>query len=176
MKGLGLACLVLAGAGILVACNSGGSPCGPSHARVARVLDGDTIELDDGTLIRYLLVNTPEIAHNSTEVDECYAKAAADYNRSLVEGRDVRLTYDASSCTGHFDRTLAYVWVGDINVNRRLVERGYACVDYFPPSGKAQLDDFKAVQSDAQHSQPPKGMWGQCSKPEYQSLQNKVCF
>ena len=45
---------------VLAAGCGGDSPCGATEATVTRVVDGDTIELDDGRKIRYLLVDTPE--------------------------------------------------------------------------------------------------------------------
>ncbi len=45
---------------LLAGCSSEGSSCGPSTGVVARVIDGDTIELETGERIRYLLVNAPE--------------------------------------------------------------------------------------------------------------------
>ena len=58
-----LACVALAGCSDdPPACDN--SQCGPCEGTVERALDGDTIELADGTKVRYLLVDTPE----STEI------------------------------------------------------------------------------------------------------------
>src|SRR3989442_7902281 len=52
-------------------------------ATVAVVFDGDTIQLADGTRVRYLGVNAPE--HGQP-----FATEAKRYNERLVLGKDVR--------------------------------------------------------------------------------------
>ena len=91
---------------LLGAC-SAGSPCGASEAKVTRVVDGDTIELDDGRKVRYLLVDTPETTsgHN-----DCYGSNAVTFNTDLVLNKTVQLSYDVE-CTDRYGRTLAYVIV-----------------------------------------------------------------
>lgn len=129
--------------------------CGPSSGTVARVVDGDTIELESGEKIRYLMVDTPE---STTEV-ECYGPEAKEFNASLVEGKEVELTYDVD-CTDRFDRTLAYVTVGDREVNALLVERGFGCVLYIPPNGEDRADEFESLEAVAEAEN--RGLWGAC--------------
>ena len=148
--------LVIAGvAAGLTACGSG-SDCGPREATVDRVIDGDTIVLSSGIKIRYLLINAPEITdgHN-----DCYGANAARFNSDLVLGKTVQLTYDVA-CQDMFGRTLAYATVDDQDVNRLLVERGYACVLHIPPDGDARAAEFEAVQADARAAR--RGLWGAC--------------
>ncbi|MBX3155885.1 MAG: thermonuclease family protein [Deltaproteobacteria bacterium] len=140
----------------LSACGEPGSDCGPTEAVVARVIDGDTVELEGGVRIRYLMVNTPETTGGKME---CYGENATKANRDLVEGKTVTLTYD-QQCTDRFGRTLAYVHVGNVEVNTFLVERGYACVLHIPPNGDDRNDEFKALERAAKAAK--KGLWGQC--------------
>ncbi len=44
--------------------------------------------------MRYIGVDTPESVKPGTPV-QCFAKAASHFNERLVEGRRVRLRYDA---------------------------------------------------------------------------------
>ena len=53
-------------------------------ARVALVVDGDTVELADGRRVRYIGVNTPE-------ADQPYAADAKAFNSALVAGHEVWL-------------------------------------------------------------------------------------
>jgi micrococcal nuclease len=133
----------------------GGERCGPASAVVSRVVDGDTIELDDGEKLRYLMIDTPE----DTTTVECYGPEATAYNRELVEGKTVDLAYD-QDCTDRYDRLLAYVSVDGHEVNSLLVERGYACVLYIPPDGSDRADEFDALQAEARAA--GKGLWGAC--------------
>lgn len=138
------------------ACESG-SPCGPTEAIVARVIDGDTIELASGERIRYLMVNTPETTGGK---NECYGANAVQFNRDLVEGKTVTLSYD-QECTDRFDRTLAYVSVNGQEVNTLMIERGYACLLHIPPNGADRADEFEALEDAAKAAN--RGLWGVCS-------------
>jgi micrococcal nuclease len=131
--------------------------CGPDEATVDRVIDGDTI-VAGGARIRYLLVDAPELAPGDGAVD-CYGANAAQFNADLVLGKAVRLAYDAA-CQDMFGRTLAYVTVAGQDVNRLLVERGYACVLHIPPDGDARADELEAVQAEARRAR--RGLWGAC--------------
>ncbi|MCB9627586.1 MAG: thermonuclease family protein [Sandaracinaceae bacterium] len=150
-------CAVL-GALALVACvpATDGSACGPTRAVVARVIDGDTVELEGGERVRYLLVDTPE---NTSSV-ECFGAEATAFNRALVEGREVRLTYDVA-CTDRFDRLLAYVEVDGRVVNQLLVEQGYACVLHIPPNGEELAPLYEDLETRAVDE--GRGLWSVCA-------------
>ena len=100
--------------------------------KVARVIDGDTIELENGERVRYIGIDTPETKHPSKPV-EYYRKEADSANQSLVEGKGVRLEFDIQE-RDQYGRLLAYVYVDDIFVNAWLVENGYAQVMTIPPN------------------------------------------
>jgi len=140
---------------LLIACG-GGPECGPTSAHVARVVDGDTIELASGEKIRYLLVDTPE---STTEI-ECYGENAKQFNTDLVNDKDIELRYDVE-CQDRFGRLLAYVTVGGVEVNSLLVERGFGCVLHIPPDGDDRVDEFKALEDEAKAAL--RGLWGACS-------------
>ena len=132
--------------------------CGPRSAVGERVVDGDTVDLDDGTRVRYLLVDTPE----DTSTVECYGPEATEANRSLVEGKEVTLSYD-EVCEDKYGRVLAYVSIGGREVNLTLVERGYACVLEIPPNGADRADTYRAAEQEAREAGA--GLWGACSPP-----------
>lgn len=145
---------------VLAACGHG-NPCGaPSTATVARVVDGDTIELDDGSRVRYLLVDAPETTSGK---NDCYGSQAVDYNRMQVEGKKVSLSYDPDpvACKDRYGRWLAYVTVDGAEVNRGLVENGLACVLYISPGGKDRKTEFDDLEVVAKSNRV--GMWGTCN-------------
>jgi micrococcal nuclease len=149
----------LVAAALLAACGGGGDErCGPSEGVVARAIDGDTIELESGETIRYLLVDTPESTGGATD---CFGENAHTFNEDLVVGKTVQLAYDVE-CEDHFGRLLAYVTVGANEVNPLLVERGYACVLHIPPNGDDRVDEFQALEDAARASGA--GMWSACTE------------
>lgn len=145
----------------LLACNSAGPgepACGPSSAVVARVIDGDTVELDTGNIIRYLSIDTPEIGREGG-TDDCFGAEARMFNSDLVLYREISLLYDVE-CNDRFERTLAYVSVGTTEINALLVERGYACELYIPPNGADRHDELASLEAQAKAA--GRGMWGAC--------------
>jgi micrococcal nuclease len=140
----------------LASCGGGGSECGTTSELVTRVVDGDTIELDTGVKIRYLMVNAPETTQGH---NDCYGQNAVTFNTDLVLNKQVELSYD-EECEDRFDRTLAYVSVGGVEVNTLMIERGYACLLHIPPNGDDRVDEFKALETAAKTAK--RGLWGAC--------------
>jgi micrococcal nuclease len=133
------------------------APNGMVH--VAKVVDGDTIELDGGAKVRYIGVNTPETVHPSKPV-ECFGKEASDYNKQLLEGGLVQLVKDITN-TDKYGRLLRYVYLPDGTfVNLKLVANGYAQVDTYPPD-VAHAQEFLLAQQHARES--GLGLWASCS-------------
>jgi len=122
---------------------------------VVSVVDGDTVHLDSGETIRYLMVDTPEVG----DPGDCFSAEARQYNSDLVLGKQVSLSYDVD-CDDQYDRLLAYVSVAGREVNTLLVERGYACVLYIPPNGEQRQAEFQALEDTARSE--GRGMWGSC--------------
>jgi micrococcal nuclease len=142
---------------LVAACSSADEPpCGaPRQAVVVDVIDGDTIVLDTGDRVRYLLVDTTEITD-----DECWSAEAQQFNTDLVLNKTVTLVYDTDACTDRFGRLLAYVSVDGREVNSLLVARGYACTLYIPPGGDARADEFAILEASARAAGV--GMWSAC--------------
>jgi endonuclease YncB( thermonuclease family) len=112
-------------------------------ALVTRVIDGDTIDvrLNGKTeRIRYVQINTPERA------DPCFAESTRA-NADLVAGKTVRLLH-SKKLTDPFGRLLHYVYVGDIMVERVLVEQGWAEVVLYPPNDM-HYEEFVRLEAEA---------------------------
>ena len=157
LTGTALALALACDGGAADASDSGAQRCGPSEAKVARVIDGDTIELDSGERVRYLMIDTPE----STTEHECWGEEAKAANAALVEGKTVSLRYD-EECTDDYDRLLAYIELSGQEINRVMVERGHACVLHIPPNGDDVVDEYEALEYQAQMQVPPAGLWATC--------------
>lgn len=141
----------------LAACG-GDAPCGPASGVVAHVVDGDTVVLEGGERVRYLLVDAPESTGGRRD---CFGAEAREFNRALVEGRRVSLIY-AEACEDRYGRLLAYVSVDGHEVNTLLVERGFACALYVPPAGGARRAEFETLEARARRAR--RGLWGVCSE------------
>lgn len=128
-------------------------------ALVKRVIDGDTVELDDGRKIRYIGIDTPELLDPRKPV-ECFAVQAQTANQELVEGKSIRLEKDISE-VDRYDRLLRYVYVGNIFVNNHLIRQGFAHASTFPPDIK-HSEQFKEAEREARENN--RGLWSECQK------------
>lgn len=129
--------------------------------KVARVVDGDTIKLESGEVLRYIGIDTPETVDPRKPV-QCYGKKASAKNKELVEGKEVKLEKDVSE-KDKYGRLLRYVWLGDVLINELLVREGYAQSSSYPPDVKYQ-DQFIEAQRLAKEEN--KGLWGDaCNIP-----------
>lgn len=129
------------------------------EAWISRVVDGDTVQLDDGRYVRYIGINTPELT-NMKAGTECYAREAYLFNRNLVANKKVRLEKDVSD-QDRYGRLLRYVYADKVMINMLLVEQGYAQVATYPPDVKHQTD-FLQAERDARSRN--KGLWNECGK------------
>lgn len=131
-------------------------PPGAVDAKVARVVDGDTIEIEGGEKVRLIGVNTPETKDPRKPV-EYFGQEAYEFTKSLLEGKDVYLEYDVEK-TDRYGRILAYIYLADGTfVNAELVKQGYAQVMTIPPNVK-YADLFVELQREAREAD--KGLWG----------------
>lgn len=116
--------------------------------RVERVLDGDTVVLEDGRTVRYLGINAPEW-------QEPLWRRATRRNEALVLQRPVRLEFEGER-EDRYGRLLAWMHIGDQTVNLRLVQEGLAHVFLIPPNlGRAR--ELLDAQAEAQRDR--RGMW-----------------
>jgi micrococcal nuclease len=97
-------------------------------AVVARVIDGDTVELTTGDRVRLIGIDAEE------KGEKCY-KEAKDRLKELVEGKDVFLESDVQD-KDRYGRLLRYVFLDDTFVNLLLVREGLAKMYIIKPNIK----------------------------------------
>jgi len=115
---------------------------------VVRVIDGDTIELQDGHRVRYLGIDTPETG-------EFYADEATTRNRQLVEGKMIELQRGKRD-QDEYGRFLRYVYVDGTFVNAELVAQGFAHAYIFDPDERySQI----LVQLEQYAKMSKRGLW-----------------
>ncbi|HET7099329.1 MAG TPA: thermonuclease family protein [Patescibacteria group bacterium] len=124
------------------------------YAKVIKVFDGDTIQIETGQNVRYIGVDTTEVYPNV----ECYSLKAKKENENLVLGKTVRLEKDVSG-EDKYGRLLRYIYIDDKFVNDELVKNGFAKVFTFPPDVKYQ-NQFKESEKYARENSL--GLWNTC--------------
>lgn len=107
--------------------------------RVEKVLDGDTIRLDNGDVVRLIGVDTPESSANRKLREDIYkmglpvreadlvllGQAASAFTHALIEGRQCWLEFEKES-KDQYGRLLAYVHLEDGRVlNELLIAQGF---------------------------------------------------
>ena len=100
-----------------------------ANATVARVVDGDTIDVTvDGTeeRVRLIGIDTPETVKPNTPV-QCYGPEASEHTKELLPpGTPVYLERDLVA-RDDYGRLLSYVFRTDgVFVNRDLIDNGFA--------------------------------------------------
>jgi micrococcal nuclease len=127
-----------------------------SDAVVARVIDGDTIELLGGQRVRLVQIDTPE------KNEECYGDAASALTgRLLPPGTRVRIERDPGlDQVDRYQRELAYVWKGKEDVNVTLVREGAAGVWFY--GGRRGRHASELLQATEQARAERKGLWAAC--------------
>lgn len=139
---------------------STGSRSGAGAATLARVVDGDTLELDNGERVRLIGINTPETEHPDFG-DECYGHQATRFTEGLLpDGEELRLVFDVER-RDQYDRLLAYVYRqrDGLFVNAEVIGSGYAYVETVPPNVE-HADEFRALAREAR--QDERGLWSRC--------------
>jgi len=131
----------------------------PYTAKVIKVIDGDTILLENNKELRYIGIDSPETHKKSPlgweETNVPFGKEAEEFNRKLVEGKKVRIEFDQQK-TDTYGRLLGYVFIGETFVNKKLLQEGLAVLYTYPPNIKYFQELFKA-QKEAR--QQKKGIW-----------------
>jgi endonuclease YncB( thermonuclease family) len=89
---------------------------------VTRVIDGDTIELGNGSDVRIVGIDTPEVG-------QCGYDAATNNMARLVLNEQVRLTMSDED-TDHYGRWLRYVNVGPVDAGLQQIKQGFAIARY----------------------------------------------
>ncbi len=133
----------------------------PQFRTVRRVVDGDTLVLENKERVRLIGVDTPETKHPRRPV-EYYGKEASAFTKRMVQGKRVRLEFDqANAHIGHKDRyrrTLAYVFLEDGTfLNAEIIKQGYGfAYTRFPFK---YMDEFRRYEREAREQN--RGLWGQ---------------
>ncbi|MCG2713470.1 MAG: thermonuclease family protein [Candidatus Omnitrophica bacterium] len=135
---------------------------------VTRVVDGDTLVLENGERVRLIGIDTPEM-HESEKLNRDASRSQQDvetikqlgrisyeFTKKLVEGKRVKLEFDVERYD-KYKRILAYVYLTDGTfVNAKIVQEGYASLMTYPPNVK-YADLFLKLYQEARENK--RGLW-----------------
>ncbi len=120
-----------------------------SEVKILSVVDGDTIYVQENNRkvkIRMLLIDTPESVKKGVK-PQPYSKAASNYlKKRLKKGTTVEIE-KGENAIDKYGRTLAYVFIGDENINLTMVEKGYARIAYVSKPNIKYLGEFKNAEN-----------------------------
>jgi endonuclease YncB( thermonuclease family) len=146
-------------ANLFAANNDCGLDRADEKAKVLRVYDGDTIELADGRKIRFIAVNTPELARplDNQRGEPLSDEAFAAVSKLLPKHTTVQLKFETKK-TDRYDRLLAHVFTENgVNVESELLKSGLAAHIAFPPN-LWQAECYARLQASALKAR--QGIWG----------------
>ncbi len=134
-----------------------------STYRVAKVVDGDTVELimqGKKVKIRLIGLNTPETVAPNRPVG-CYGPEASAEAHRLLDNKAVRLEVDPTQGTyDKYGRSLGYIFLEDgTNFGLYMIKAGFGKEDTYKKPYKYQKE-FKEAQAQAQAQKL--GEWGAC--------------
>lgn len=133
------------------------------RALVTRVVDGDTIVVNDKLTVRFVGMDTPETVDPRRPVG-CFGKEASDETKKLLSGKTVILQKDTSE-TDKYGRLLRLIYLpledGRILfVNDYLVREGFAKVKTYRPDVKFESQFLEAEKVAKAEN---RGLWGKCN-------------
>ena len=139
-----------------------------SNILVTRVVDGDTLVLENRERVRLIGIDTPEMHESNklyrdsqkskqdTKTIQALGKRAYEFTTQLVEGKRVSLEFDVEK-NDKYGRLLAYVYLKDGTfVNAEIVKQGYASLMTIPPNIK-YADLFRTLYQEAREQN--RGLW-----------------
>jgi micrococcal nuclease len=119
-------------------------------------MNGDTLLLENGTVVKLVGVTTPE-ANDPEEKVRQFGFAAADFTQSMVEGKEIRIKY-YSQPDNTDGRALASVYLLDGTcLNSELIKQGYGRAD--AECTAADVKEFLEYERQARESK--RGLWAE---------------
>ncbi|MBI5285996.1 MAG: thermonuclease family protein [Deltaproteobacteria bacterium] len=118
--------------------------------QVLKVIDGDTVEITGGRLVRYIGINAPEMGMP-------FYRESTLRNKELVENKKVRIEVCQDEPRDKHGRVLAWVYVDNVLINAELLKDGYARLFIIPPCGVKRADEFKRYQDEVRKRKV--GIW-----------------
>ncbi|MFA5145387.1 MAG: thermonuclease family protein [Candidatus Omnitrophota bacterium] len=135
---------------------------------IKRVVDGDTLVLENGERVRLIGIDTPEM-HESNKLSRDARRSGQDrktiqklgtrayeFTKNLAEGKRASLEFDVEK-RDRYGRLLAYVYLKDGTfLNAEIVKQGYASLMTISPNVKYSS---MFLELNRQAREGHKGLW-----------------
>jgi len=132
------------------------------RAVVSEVVDGDTLRLTDGRLVRFIGINTPELGRDDKPTEPLAVDARQALLGLLPPGAAVGLRY-GSERLDRYHRTLAHVYTAaGVSVEAKLLAAGLAAHIVVPPNAW-QWQCYRETEAEARSA--GKGVWTSIYRP-----------
>jgi micrococcal nuclease len=133
------------------------------------VNDGDTMVLANGSRVRFIGINAPEIDHENRQ-SEPYGYQARSFTQTGVSFQKIRLEFDQQR-RDRYGRLLAYVFLPDGSLlNEQLLQTGLAFFLYRKPNLRYEKRLLKAQQN---AMRARRGLWQKWKEKKGQYIGNK---
>lgn len=124
--------------------------------KVINVYDGDTVTLSNGSRVRLVQIDAPEV-----QGQECYSTKSKETLISLLKAKTITFVADPKlDSIDKYGRKLGYLFANKININLRMVELG-AATPYFYRGAKGEYANalIRGVKSAQKNAL---GLWKEC--------------
>jgi micrococcal nuclease len=122
----------------------------PQHKQtvnINRVIDGDTFETSSGAKVRLAGIDAPEYPKG------CLSLESRNRLEQFISGRSVTIDQIA---TDHFGRQVAYVYEGNLDINKAMISEGFAMVD---TDTKENPKTVEIEQAEREAKTAKRGIW-----------------
>ena len=124
--------------------------------QVKRVVDGDTLLLEDGQRVRLIGIDTPETKRPDFPV-EPLGPEASQFTTALVGDGQVRLEFDRERLD-QYHRLLAYVYLPDGRLlNEEIIRAGFSQAQLQYPYRSDMKQRFREAEEEARSAR--RGLW-----------------
>lgn len=125
--------------------------------QIDNVIDGDTVRLVNGNLVRFIGINTPEIDHQFGR-SQPFAEKARQYLKAIIEKHDgAALLQNGSETQDRHGRQLSHIFTPDgKNIQADLLNRGLGVWIVVPPN-LAYMNCYRVGEKQARMQKT--GIW-----------------
>lgn len=130
-------------------------PKGAQKYQVRNVYDGDTLTLVDERRVRFLGIDTPELAEKQP-----FAQEAKEYTKDRCHKKEIYLVTEGED---HYGRLLGWVYVaeqggGYLCVNEGIIQQGLAFA-YTPKKDERPFNWDKLLELQSEARSAKRGLW-----------------